>query len=157
MGNKLKSAVQTSFHRLLTVRIAFAFTLCHRLIELCQRPMVAEIEAQPVSSLVIVASQCHLGSFETCRWVHHAAGWICGRSKRKSWLGRPWLQAEGCPVWWCVSSWIHWCSVGSSSSKYAESLGCHLQRRDRGLATPSWWPTEKRLQLNSMQAHSTGL
>lgn len=70
--------------------------------------MTAETEARPVSSLLVVASQCQLGSFETCRWVHHAEGWICGRSKRKSWLGRLWLQAEGCPVWSCVSSWIRW-------------------------------------------------
>ncbi|KAI7786658.1 hypothetical protein LA080_002768 [Diaporthe eres] len=52
--DKLKSAaVQTSFNRLLTIRVAF--TICHESIELCQRPMAAEIEAQPVGYLVYLS------------------------------------------------------------------------------------------------------
>lgn len=55
--------------------------------------MAAETGAQPVSSLLIVASQCHLGSFETCRWVHHAAGWIL-REEREEELVGPAMAAK---------------------------------------------------------------
>lgn len=64
--------------------------------------------------------------------MHHADGWICGRSKRKSWLGRLWLQAEGCPVWSCVSSWVRWLEYlpcwlpDCNNTNCAESTGFSL-------------------------------
>lgn len=120
-----------------------------------------------MSSLLIAASHCHLGGFETCRRVHHAEGWLCegGGRGTAGWAGSRRKLKAG-PLRWCVSSWICWLEDLAVSSlertpavrvclkqDHAESTGgLSLLNHDKLLGTifseEAWDTTDRPLQLN---------